>query len=327
MSKYSIKDIAAMAGVSIATVSRVINNKGKYSEETKEKVLKIINQTGYKVDGSAQSLKTNITFTIGILVPDIKNFFFADLVQKIEEELFDKNYSTIICNTDSDEEKEKSYLRMLENKKVDGIIVISGAKQGFRFESSLKNIPYICIDRKPADFNKTIFISSNHELGAQDAANYLLDHDVQRPAMVIRKHSPILNGRINGFRNSLEEHNIVFDRKENIFCFNGISSLTKYLSTYPETDGFFAIDDRLAIELIMALKQIGKKVPDDIQVIGFDNIPADEIISPTLTTIAQNTDKIAHYTIENILKVIKTPNESGDQILIPTTLVKRNSTF
>ena len=179
MSQYSIKDIAKLANVSIATVSRVINSKGKYSEKTRRKVLKVIRETGYEIDSSAQSLRTNVTHTIGILVPDIKNSFFADLVQKIEEKLFEKEYSTIICNTDKNEQKEKAYLRMLENKKVDGIIVISGSyRHGFHFESLLKTIPYICIDREPADFEDTIFISSNHQLGAKEATKYFIGvHD------------------------------------------------------------------------------------------------------------------------------------------------------
>ncbi|MCT6892292.1 MAG: LacI family transcriptional regulator, partial [Lactobacillus sp.] len=100
MKQYSIKDIAKLCNVSTATVSRVINNNGRFSEKTRQRVLDVIKQTGYKIDNNARSLRTNITFTIGILVPDIKNPFFADLVQKIEELLFTKNYSTIICNTD-----------------------------------------------------------------------------------------------------------------------------------------------------------------------------------------------------------------------------------
>jgi LacI family transcriptional regulator len=328
MSQYSIKDIAKLANVSIATVSRVINSKGKYSEKTRRKVLKVIRETGYEIDSSAQSLRTNVTHTIGILVPDIKNSFFADLVQKIEEKLFEKEYSTIICNTDKNEQKEKAYLRMLENKKVDGIIVISGSyRHGFHFESSLKTIPYICIDREPADFEDTIFISSNHQLGAKEATKYLIDHGSKNPAIITSSSiSTSIESRITGFREALSENNIPYNQQQNLLTYEDQTSLQAFLNTNKQIDSFFAVDDNIAIKTILDLKKLGYKVPDDYQVIGFDNIPSDQVLSPTLTTIAQNTSKIAETVVDSILKLLVSPKDKGSQIFIATRLIPREST-
>lgn len=327
MSQYSIKDIAKLAGVSVATVSRVINNKGKYSKDTKKKVLKVIKDTGYKIDSSAQSLRTNVTHTIGIIVPDIKNPFFADLVQKIEESLFEKEYSTIICNTDKNEQKEKAYLRMLENKKVDGIIVISGSyEHGFKFESSLKNIPYICIDREPVDFSDTIFISSNHQLGAQNATEYLIKNGSRHPVVVAADISTSIKSRIKGFRDALEENGMSFSPKKDVLRHYETSYLHTFLKSHPDVDSLFAVDDNIAIKIIQSLQKLGYQVPNDYQVIGFDNIPSDTVLSPALTTIAQDTEKIATTAVDNMLGLFKDNSKKGDQILISTKLIKRAST-
>lgn len=327
MTQYSIKDIAKLSGVSTATVSRVINNKGKYSEATREKVLKVIKKTGYIIDESAQSLRTNMTKTIGILVPDIKNHFFADLVQKIEEILFKKGYSTFICNTDRNSTKEKTYLKRLENKKVDAIIVISGSgMDGFKFESSLKQIPFVCIDREPQSINDTIFISSNHYQGALDATTYLLNHGVKHPLIVSNRISTSSNSRLTGFKEALRKNNIKFTKANNYLLLKKETDFISFIKKHPNIDGIFATDDNIAIKLLVKLKEIKKKIPDDIQVIGFDNIPIDQYIIPSLSTVAQNSDRIAKITVRNVLSSIKGQGEKGSKILIPTKLIIRKST-
>ena len=327
MKQYSIKDIARLSNVSTATVSRVINNNGRFSEETKNKVLDVIKQTGYKIDDSARSLRTNITFTIGILVPDIKNPFFADLVQKIEELLFTDNYSTIICNTDKNEEKEKAYLRMLENKKVDGIIVISGAYQhGFKFQSSLKEIPYICIDREPENFHNTVFISSNHYQGGLDAANYLFSKGSELPAVVVKKVSTSIASRIAGFKDALSEHSIKFTKTNHELKLINGHSLEHFLKKNPQIDSFFAVDDDIAMELVKALQEMGYQIPQQIQVIGFDDVPAAQLITPKLSTVHQNTHKIAETAVDNMMKALNGQNEKGSQYLVPTELIIRETT-
>ncbi|KAE9876631.1 LacI family DNA-binding transcriptional regulator, partial [Escherichia coli] len=116
MKKTSIKDIAKLSGVSVATVSRVINDNGRFSEETREKVLAVIKENNYQMNFSAKSLRMNKSFSVGILVPDISNYFFSSVVQQIEAILFDQGYSTIICNTGRNLDKEMAYLNMLESK-------------------------------------------------------------------------------------------------------------------------------------------------------------------------------------------------------------------
>lgn len=327
MRQYSIKDIAKLSGVSTATVSRVINKKGRYTDKTKEKVLRVIRETGYNIDGSAQSLRTNITHTIGILVPDIKNPFFANLVQKIENLLFKKNYSTFICDTDKKQAKERAYLQMLENKKVDGIIVISGSgKAGFKFESSIKNIPYICIDREPQNFNDTIFISSNHFQGAIDATNYLIKNKAKHLLIVTDHISTSSQSRLRGFITALKQNGLKYSKLNNYLKLDKDEDFDAFINKHPEIDGIFAINDNLAIRLLNRTKELNINVPNQIQIIGFDNIPAASFVTPTLTTISQNTKRIAEMSVNSILNSIVGQGAKGSKLLIPVNLILRQST-
>lgn len=332
MSNYSIKDVARLSGVSTATVSRVINNKGKYSEETRERVLKVIDEIGYKVNSNAQSLRTKISKTIGILVPDIGNYFFADLVQNIEKNLFEKGYTTIICNTDRSIGKEDAYLKILESKNVDGLIVISGnIKKGFNFVSNSKSIPYICIDRKPKNIKDTIFISSDHFNGAKDATNHLLDTGCNHPIIIRPKQMSSSNqSRLNGFLEALKENNLEFSEKKNQLVINYEDSIENKLLTFlkenKSVDGIFTVNDNLAIEVLNLLLANGYEVPEDINLIGFDDINISKYTKPALSTIKQDVSKIAEETVSNILKCIDNKCIKGRTILIPTKLVTREST-
>lgn len=332
MKSYSIKDIAKLSGVSVATVSRVINNNGRFSEETRQKVLRVIEDTGYKMNYSAKSLRMNRSFTIGILVPDISNYFFSDVVQKMEEILFDKGYSTIICNTARNQEKEIAYLTMLEEKGVDGLIVISGA-ESFEFNSSSaeKRIPYICIDREPKNKDETVFISSNHYQGAFEAVEELIHAGCNHPIIAIHnRRSTSSKERFNGFKDALKKNNLIYQQEKNIVTIDTDgSSITNQLASFLEReadiDGIFCVNDSIALEIMMALRSLGKNVPEEIKVVGFDDTFAAKYAFPALSSVQQNTDKIAQEAVKNLLNLISHPHETGKLLIIPVKLITRES--
>ncbi|MCB5955353.1 LacI family DNA-binding transcriptional regulator [Enterococcus sp. CWB-B31] len=336
MKKISIKDIAELSGVSVATVSRVINNNGRFSEETKNKILEVIKSTGYQMNYSAKSLRMNKSFSIGILVPDISNYFFADVVQKIEEILFNKGYSTIICNTARNSTKETAYLQMLESKGVDGLIVISGAEEfSFNYSRPEKNIPYICIDREPKVKSDTIFISSNHYQGAFEATEQLIAAGCQNPVIAMHsRKSPSALERENGFFDALKKNSIMFDREKSklnvdIYDDNFEESVKQFFEEQDNVDGIFAINDNIGLELIVVLKKLGFKLPKQIKIIGFDDTPQDKYSYPALSSVKQNTAKIAQVTVDNLLETISKPNSIniGKSFLIPVDLVLRESIY
>lgn len=333
MKKVSIKDIAKLSGVSVATVSRVINNNGRFSEETKKKVLDIIDQTGYQTNYSAKSLRMNKSFSIGILVPDISNYFFSHVVQKIEEQLFEKGYSTIICNTSRNHSKEQAYIKMLEGKMIDGIIIISGVQEfDLSKELNYSHIPYVCIDREPGDKKNTVFISSNHYQGGLEATNLLCNAGAQNLLMVTyTRQSSSSKERLRGFKDSLKQHRKLFDEKKNTYTIDFSKSdwqdmFFQHIIKY-KIDSIFAVNDNIAIRLVNFFNQKKIKIPEQLQIIGFDNIPIGQYLHPSLTSINQNIESIAKNTVKNLLLAINGEKSNlGAEYIVPIQLIKRNST-
>ncbi|EAE5837645.1 LacI family transcriptional regulator, partial [Listeria monocytogenes] len=312
MKKTSIKDIAKLSGVSVATVSRVINDNGRFSEETREKVLAVIKETNYQMNFSAKSLRMNKSFSVGILVPDISNYFFSSVVQQIEAILFDQGYSTIICNTGRNLDKEMAYLNMLESKMVDGLIVISGADEfGFKYTNAENGIPYVCIDRQPKDKKDTIFISSNHYQGAFEATEALIHAGVKSPVIFMHsRQSSSAKERLKGFQDALKKNNIRYDPDVSKFTVDlqihdYQKSIITFVNEVTTMDGIFAINDNIALELLNLLPTIGKKIPNDIKVIGFDDTPQCNYTVPKLSSVKQNIPKIAQITVDNLITIIK----------------------
>ncbi|EAC9831338.1 LacI family transcriptional regulator [Listeria monocytogenes] len=316
MKKTSIKDIAKLSGVSVATVSRVINDNGRFSEETREKVLAVIKETNYQMNFSAKSLRMNKSFSVGILVPDISNYFFSSVVQQIEAILFDQGYSTIICNTGRNLDKEMAYLNMLESKMVDGLIVISGADEfDFKYTNAENGIPYVCIDRQPKDKKDTIFISSNHYQGAFEATEALIHAGVKSPVIFMHsRQSSSAKERLKGFQDALKKNNIRYDPDVSKFTVDlqihdYQKSIITFVNEVTTMDGIFAINDNIALELLNLLPTIGKKIPNDIKVIGFDDTPQCNYTVPKLSSVKQNIPKIAQITVDNLITIIKNPKQ------------------
>ncbi|MBC1609869.1 LacI family transcriptional regulator [Listeria welshimeri] len=333
MKKTSIKDIAKLSGVSVATVSRVINDNGRFSEETRQKVLAVIKETNYQMNFSAKSLRMNKSFSVGILVPDISNYFFSSVVQQMEAILFEQGYSTIICNTGRNLDKELAYLNMLESKMVDGLIVISGADEfGFNYSNAENGIPYVCIDRQPKDKKDTIFISSNHYQGAFEATEALIHAGAKSPVIFMHsRQSSSAKERLKGFQDALKKNNIQMDPELSIFTMDlqkpdYQKNIATFVKKAKKIDGIFAINDHIAIELLNFLPTIGKKIPDDIKLIGFDDTPQCNYTVPKLSSVKQNIPEIAQITVDNLISIIKNP-EQQKQIteIVPVELSLRGS--
>lgn len=324
MKTLTIKDIAELADVSVATVSRVINNNGRFSEETRKKVLDIIEKTGYKTNYMAKSLRTNKSYTIGVIVPDISNYFFFSIVEKVEQVMFEKNFTTIICNTDRSIKKEKAYLELLESKKIDGLIVISGA-ENFAFPQN--EIPYVCIDREPIDKSKTIFISSNHYKGGYMATKELIKRGSKNPCIVYYNDTATYSkNRISGFEAALKDENLKISKYSKLKS-DPLSidmDLKKILKG--KVDSIFAINDNVAMDVLLSLNENKIKVPDNVQVIGFDDNINDKYMYPSLSTIRQNVDEIARNSVDALIKLMNQEEKPGKSITIDVELVLRNST-
>ena len=319
----SIKELAEISNVSIATISRVINKKGGYSKATEERILKLIESKSYQRNVNARSLRTKKSQTIGVIVPDISNEFFAKIVQSVEKQAIKYNYSVFVCNTDENIEIEKRQLSNLIGQFVDGIIYIGGGVQ-LENDSQLFKIPVIYIDRYIDD--KEIYIESDNFHGGYLAAQELIRSGCKKMAVMkdIRKISL-------GFLQAMKDYRMNFDNK--LLCDVTVIShkeakekTLELLDSGEVFDGIFATNDTMALGIMMALNERRIKIPNEVKLVGFDNISAAEMAGVPLTTINQNKQKMGELAVELLMDKILARKSNVRNIKIPVNLIRRKST-
>ncbi|MGQ3477037.1 LacI family DNA-binding transcriptional regulator [Paenibacillus sp. TY11] len=332
--KISMKEIARLSGVSIATVSRIINENGRYSDETRQRVMDIIDKYQYETNSIAKSLRMNRSQTIGVLVPDINNEFFSVIVQEIESFFFDLGYSTIICNTAKSAEKEKEYLKILDSKMVDGLVCISGQEEVLT-DVLKRKVPIVCIDRRPKIDSNVAFIASDHYAGGFIATEELIRKGCRR-ILVLTKQQNLssVNERLNGFSDAMLKHNLVLGKEQYVTIQSDHNNLDaakqkvqQLIENKMKFDGIFATNDWLGLGALLALQENGIQVPGEVKIVGFDNDTISKYCNPPLTTINQDKAALASKACGILLEMIegKTPKIEEHQLL-PVNLVERQTT-
>lgn len=330
--KISLIDIARLSGVSTATVSRVINNNGRFSEETGERVRKIIEEYGYVPNTLARSLRTNRSQVVGILVPDITNEFFATIAQKIQMELLKHDYSSMICNTDESKEVEIEHLNILRAQLVSGLIYISGSST---MDKELKNnIPTVYIDRKPhfEDGYQYAYITSDNKKGGYLATKELIDAGCRKIAIVrFERKISSYEERYEGYKKALKDFNIKSEAEQIIFVDKvsinrGYDIMKNTYENNLDIDGVFFTTDVLAIGALNYLNEMQINVPKELKIVGFDNISLSNITYPKLTTVNQRVDEIAETSVSLLKSMIETDEEVRIEKEIDVELVKRSTT-
>jgi DNA-binding LacI/PurR family transcriptional regulator len=319
----TIKDVAKKAHVSVATVSRVINQKGYVNEETKKMVLQAIDELNYVPNELARSLFQKKSHIIAVVVPHLTSYFFSELLDVLEDETINVNYRLMVCNSKDDPNKESKYLKIFEQYNVDGLILISNTN---RIDDYMKlNIPIIEIDHC---LNKDIpSITSNNYLGGVLAARKLVDTGCKK-ILHFRGPSDLMTvrDRTAGFQSVLKEKKIYNFSYDLDFLDPNPEDIENVVFSNLDADGIFCDSDIIAMLVVQSLEKAKKKVPDDVQVIGFDNIKLSRILEPKITTIAQSTTTIAKTAIESIMKLInKEPLDNFNQN-INVELIERDTT-
>lgn len=331
----SIKEIAKIAGVSVATVSRVINNNGRFSEETRKKVMKIIDDYDYKTNMAAKSLRVSKSRTVGLIVPNINNEWLSNLVLNIEKYFFDKNYSVFICNTSQDEEKEIAYFKSLDSQLVDGIICISGIEE-IPSQVITRDIPIVCVDRKPKNHTNTYYVESNHYEGGYLATEELIKQGCKKIAIVSRNKTLSVNTqRLEGYLQALRNYNLEIKKELQILLdpadsnYEGsLNAIHKLVDSGVEFDGVFATNDWRALGVIIGLKEKGINVPEQIKVIGFDDIAISKYSYPTITTIRQDIPGLAIQASSLLMELMNQEHNDDDRkhYILPVEVIRRDST-
>lgn len=324
----TIKKIAELANVSNATVSKILNGKDKnISESTRQRVLEIVKSEGYIPNEIAKSLKMKRTKTIGIIMPDVMNLFFSELARGVEDAAERKGYSVILCNSDNKESKEKRYIQMLQEKMVDGIILTASESSASK---SLKrrNTPMVLLDREIAIDEKVGRITADNEKGAYNATNYLIQKGCKNIGIISadNKNKPSAQ-RLKGYENALVDNGLEVDKNKIFLQYYTIESGyigTMTLLDRTEIDSIFCGNDLIAIGSIRALKEKNIKVPDEVKVIGFDDISISQYMDPPLTTIKQPIYEMGEEAVRMLVSIIEKKDTEMAKVL-KTKLIERGS--
>jgi LacI family transcriptional regulator len=326
----TIREVAAHACVSPSTVSHVLNNTRFVEPETKKRVLMAIETLGYRSNSLARSLRRRETSTIGLLVPDNSNPFFADVARAIEDVGFAEGYNVILCNSDLSDAKEVAYIDVLLSKQVDGLILIATNNRPEHLEPILRaGVPLVVVDRELGDVPIDQVLVDN-ELGGYLAGQYLVRLGHRRMVCIAGPHDLTPSAkRITGFRRALAEAGIELTPDEIVpgdFQYaGGKAAMQTLLKRRPDCTAVFAANDLMAIGALNVLSRASLHVPIDISLIGFDNILQSEMMSPSITTIAQPIVEIGRSSAALLIERIKRRRSDSMRLLLEPTLIERET--
>lgn len=321
-----IKDVAEKAGVTVTTVSRVLNNRGYISEQTRERVRQAMEELDYQPNELARALFRRRSNLIGLVVPDVSHPFFAELTARIEFHAYANGCKLLLCNSFRDNLKEREYMDMLRRNQVDGILM-GGHSQEIS-EYLTVQLPIVAIDRFLSE--NIPYVASDNYNGGELATKRLLEAGCRHLVHIsgpLSLNTPA-NRRHAAFQDVLTNagvKGIVIESGERGFDKKEYETLILHLlEEYPDVDGIFASSDLIAACAIEVAARIGRKVPEDLKVVGYDDINLADMLVPGITTIRQPIDDIARMAVELLLRLVKKEAVPMENIL-PVSLISRGT--
>lgn len=327
-----ITDVAEKSGVSVTTVSRVLNNRGYISQKTRDRVYQAMKELNYQPNEMARSLFRKKSNMIGLIIPAVSHPFFSELTYYLENIAHDKGYKLLLCNSNRDVAKERKYIELLKKNQVDAIIMGSAVLE---IEHYLNlNLPILSFDRQLSD--EIPLVTSDSYSGGMLAAQHLIAQGCRSFAYVYRgiggpHHTALLaSGRAQGFGDGLAQHGLEalqLPLEQNISqpAELHVDAIVGFLKQHPEIDGIFASSDLIAAEIIQACRMLDLLIPGNIKLIGYDDTSIASLTSPRLSSIKQPLREMSEYIIETIISQIE-----GEAVpmmrTFPVSLVRREST-
>ncbi|HCE2176675.1 TPA: substrate-binding domain-containing protein [Vibrio parahaemolyticus] len=328
----TMKDIAKLAGVSTSTVSHVINKTRFVSEEISERVNNAAKELNYYAPSAlARSLKVNRTKTIGMLVTTSTNPFFGEVVKGVERSCYHKGYSLILCNTEGDNERMRQSINTLLQKRVDGLILMCSSLEGERIDvfERYPDIPVVVMDWGPMLFTSDK-IQDNSLRGGYLAAKYLIDCGHTEIGCItgpLIKHQAQM--RYEGYKRAMNEAGLEFNAnwiiESDFECEGGYQAFKKMAERGTLPSSIFVSNDMMAMGVINAANELGIKVPDDLSIIGYDDIHIAKFMSPSLTTIHQPKYRLGQAAVETLVRRLDDKSNEAQVVQLEPTLVVRNS--
>jgi len=324
-------DVAKRAGVSIATVSRVLNKSENVNEGTRLKILKAIKELKYRPSRVAKRLRSKDlpSYLLGVLIPDIQNPFYVDVLRGIEDIAYRNNYAIIMCNYGQDDKKEIMYLDILQAEAIDGLIAAPVNENDQRLKNLIHTgMPVVCVDRGLSGIDVDI-VSVNNEEGAYNAVAYLIKSGYKRIAHISGLMSiPTSVMREKGYRRALEDKGIYqkdLVRYGNSFYDSGVKLCGELLDLPSPPDAIFAGNNLLTLGALETIHKRKKQIPNDIAIIGFDDMFWSSSLNPPLTAVRQPAYEIGKRAGELLIQRINDPRRPCIRMSMNTELMIRNS--
>jgi len=331
--KTTIYDIAKAAGVSIATVSKVINGTGRISTDTRERITEIMQELDYQPSVVASALTGKSTFTIGLLIPDLANPFFAEIARSVEDRGHELGFNLVMCSTDNNSKKEAGYITLLRQKRVDGIIIATGTSiEGLLSGLADYNIPLALISRDIPTIEADS-VRADDDTGAYQAVAHLTGLGHRHIALIAEDPELMTTKeRMRGYRRALEDANIAYT--DDLVTISNSSveagkqrALELMGSDHPPT-AIVAFNDLLAVGVVQAAKELRLSIPWDLSVISFDNTVLAGIVDPPLTSVAVPIQQMGRQIMDMLIERVS--GEKGDKrriVLKPELIIRQSTTF
>lgn len=328
----TIKKVCQLAGVSTATVSRALKNPDMVNEKTKERIFKAIAEAGYRPNVLASSVKTGRSNSLVVLVPNLSNPFFCKIIQGIEQAAQESGYSVLLGDTQGNEKREHEYAGMVLSNRADGIIHLDHSFPFSKNDEKLaENVPMVSVCERIVSDKKYPVVEIDNYSACRALANHLTSYGHTKFGVIAgQKESQIYRDRLGGIKSVLLEQGIDLDDSLVVggeYSFvsgeDGAKELLKHSS---RPTAIFCFNDDIAIGAIHAIKKQGLKVPEDISVVGFDNINVSAYIDPPLTTIDQPVYDMGRKAVDVILQLIKNQPLERDREIVQFSLLEREST-
>jgi len=333
--QITIRDVAKKAGVSRQTVSRAFNDKGEISPETKQHVLDVAQRMGYRPSGLARSLTTNRTYTVGLLIPDIAYHFFSLIARGVETISSAAGYSLYLVNTLKDVQREKQALDTLWDRRVDGAILYASflsPEQLADYVERYRHVVFINCQTVPEGKGKTATINVDDAFGAQTAVSHFIENGHSRIAFLSGPDISISGRRrMAGFEQAFTDHGLIADKDLIYECFPDIQGgykITKQLlDDHPDVTAILAYNDIAAVGAMRACQDMGRIIPDDIAIIGFDDIPMASVLRPSLTTVRISKQDLGKLAMTILLAMIEGKKDGliAEQTITPELVIRESA--
>jgi len=325
------QDVAQRAGVSIATVSRVLNNAPHVRPEVRRKVLRAVKALNYQPNRTAQRLRARQSKVLGLIISDIQNPFFTSVVRGIEDVAYHNGYSLVLCNSDEDPEKEKLYVDVMRAEAVAGVIIASASETQPHIDTLLDaHIPVVALDRRIKDRRVDSVLVSNVQ-GAYEAVTHLIERGHRYIGFIgLPLNRTTGRERFEGYQRALRQHRLpvvrarirISDAKQQ----GGYAATQDLLAHQPRLTALFVANNLTTLGALQAIHERGLRIPDDISIVGFDDMPWATLLHPPLTAVAQPTYELGRQAAELLLARLKDPRKPVAHVQLPTTLIVRGST-